>query len=340
VVAAEDRERVLDSFRRILKRELLIIKDLEYRHLNRKGEDHLISMTIYPEKDQFGRLIGVEGVGRDITEKKRLKAELEKTKDLALLGEFSGAIAHQIRNPISNILMGTKLLKRAVGLDICESGHQKHTPKEMSPATMSRDNLSVIFRNLSDGIYNLNQVVTELVEYTKTLKPRQTHQRIDNILNETLASLEDMITPNGIHVKKYFEATLPDISVDAVLIGQVFRNLIHNATQAMSSGGSLFVTAGIYRQKPDYAIISIGDTGIGIESGDIEKIFHPFYTTKESGTGLGLSLAHRIIDAHGGEIWACPNPSPHQIVKHPGNTPVFPPLRQGLTFHILLPMDN
>jgi PAS domain S-box-containing protein len=340
VVATEDRERVRNGFRKIIKRELPIVKDLEYRHLNRKGEDHLVSLTIYPEKDQFGRIIGVEGVGRDITEKKRLEAELEKTKDLALLGEFSSAIAHQIRNPLSNILMGTKLLKRAVGLDVCDSVNQAQTLKRMASFSVSRENLSDIFRNLSDGIYNLNQVVTELVEYTKTLKPRLTSQAIDTILNETLTSLEDMITQNGICVKKYFEAALPSISVDAVLIGQVFRNLIHNATQAMKAGGYLFVTAGIYRQKPNWAIISIGDTGIGIESGEFERIFHPFYTTKESGTGLGLSLAHRIVEAHGGKIWACPNPCPHQIFENPGNMPVFRPPRQGLTFHILLAMDN
>lgn len=340
VVASEDRERVRNCFKKILKRELPIIKDVEYRHLNRRGEDHMISLTIYPETDQFCRIIGVEGVGRDITEKKRLKAELEKTKDLALLGEFSSAIAHQIRNPLSNILMGTKLLKRAVGLDVCDSANLPQTLEKLSPIAMTRENLSDIFRNLSDGIYNLNQVVTELVEYTKTLKPRQTYQRIDTILNETLTSLEDMITQNDICVKKYYEAALPSISVDAVLIGQVFRNLIHNATQAMKSGGCLFVTAGIYRQKPNRAIISIGDTGVGIASEEFEKIFHPFYTTKESGTGLGLSLAYRIIDAHGGKIWACANPCPHQIVEHPGSIPVLRPPKQGLTFHILLPMDN
>ena len=179
-----------------------------------------------------------------------------------------------------------------------------------------------------------------MVEYTKTLKPRQTHQQIDIILNETLTSLEDMITQKDICVKKYFDAALSPVSVDAVLIGQVFRNLIHNATQAMQSGGCLFVTTGIFREKANRAIISIGDTGAGIASEEFEKIFHPFYTTKESGTGLGLSLAHRIIEAHGGEIWACPNPCPHQVVAQPKGIPVFPPPIQGLTFHILLPMDH
>ena len=339
VVAPEDRKYVRNGFRKIVNRELAIIKDLECRLLSKKGEEHVIALTIYPEKDQSGRVIGVEGVGHDITEKKRLEAELEKTKDLALLGEFSGAIAHQVRNPLSNILMGTKLLKRAVGLDVLEPRDERQSPNTLSSISVNREKLADIFKNLSDGIYNLNQVVTELVEYTKTLKPRRTYQQIDTILNETLTALEERGVQNGIGIKKYFEPGLPPISVDAVLIGQVFQNLVHNATEAMESGGWLFVAAGMNRKTPNSIMISIGDTGIGVEAEQLEKIFHPFFTTKDTGTGFGLSLAHRIVDAHKGKIWACQNPCPHQIFDHAGGDPVFPSCRRGLTFHIILPID-
>ena len=127
VVAVEDRKRVRDCFRQMLNGDRPLIRDLEYRHLNCLGEDHFISLTIYPEKDQLGRITGVEGVGRDITEKKRLESEIVKTKDLALLGEFSGAIAHQIRNPLGNILMGTKLLQKALAINDHLSEESKQT---------------------------------------------------------------------------------------------------------------------------------------------------------------------------------------------------------------------
>ena len=339
VVAVEDRIRVRDGFRQMINGERPLIRDLEYCHLNRLGEDHIISLTIYPEKDQLGRITGVEGVGRDITEKKQLESEIVKTKDLALLGEFSGAIAHQIRNPLGNILMGTKLLQKALGMNASPSDEPKPTTGERPGVTENHEGLAEIFNNLFDGIYNLNQVVTELVEYTKTLKLRRSCQRIEIILGETLAMLKDLIVRNNIQSKKKFDFDLPPLLVDAVLISQVFQNMVHNAIQAMPSGGYLTVTTGVYAHKPGYAMVSIGDTGIGIEPCDVEKIFHPFYTTKDSGIGLGLSLAHRIIEAHDGKVWVCRNPCVHNISDDCGRTPDVPPDR-GVTFHILLPMAD
>lgn len=339
VVAQNDRKRVRDAFRAILNGEHPLIRDLEYRHLNRRGEDHFISLTIYPEQDQLGRITGVEGVGRDITEKKNLEAEIEKTKDLALLGEFSSAIAHQIRNPLGNILIGTKLLQKAVNLGDGPADELNQPAGERSGSSENKGALSEIFKNLSDGIYNLNQVVTELVEYTKTLKLRRSLQRIETILSETIAMFTDLIERNKIELQEQFEPDLAPLAVDAVLISQAFQNIVHNAIQAMPSGGSLKVTTGMHRERPGYAMISVGDSGIGIAASSLEKIFRPFYTTKDSGTGLGLALAHRIIDAHGGKIWACQNPCPHTF-KDDSESTTGHSAGRGVTFHILLPCPD
>jgi PAS domain S-box-containing protein len=338
VVVTEDRKRVRNCFQIVLKSELPMIKQLEYRHVNRRGKDHIVSLTIYPEKDINGAIIGVEGVGRDISDKRRLENELEKTKDLALLGEFSSAIAHQIRNPLGNILMGTKLLQRAVGLED-HSALRPHSGNNRSVLVMrNRENLIDIFKNLSEGIYNLNQVVTELVEYTKTLKLSRSFQQIDVILEENLSIFHNMITQKGIILEKSFQPDLPAISVDAVLIGQVFQNIIHNAIQAMDSGGRLTVSTTADWLKPGYAVISVCDMGIGIAPEQVEKIFHPFYTSKDSGTGLGLSLAHRIVDTHQGEIWVCQNPCPHFLDNNLPHLRNISQPKKGVTLHILLPM--
>lgn len=339
VVAQKDRKRVRDAFRAMLNGEHPLIRDLEYRHVNRRGEDHFVSLTIYPEQDQLGRIMGIEGVGRDITEKKNLEAEIEKTKDLALLGEFSSAIAHQIRNPLGNILMGTKLLQKALGIGDGPADELDRPTGERSGFPENKGALSGIFKNLSDGIYNLNQVVTELVEYTKTLKLRRSLQRIETILSETIAIFRDLIDRNKIELQEQFDPDLAPLAVDAVLISQAFQNIVHNAIQAMPSGGSLKVAAGMHRERPGYAMISIGDSGIGIPASSLEKIFRPFYTTKDSGTGLGLALAHRIIDAHGGKIWACQNPCPHTFKDDSESTAGHSPGR-GVTFHILLPCPD
>jgi signal transduction histidine kinase len=222
-VAEEDRRQINHYFRKILKGELPLAKGLEYRQLNRKGEDHLISLTIYPDMNELGQISGIEGVGVDITEKKRLEAELEKARELALLGEFSSAVAHQIRNPLG---------------------------------------------------------------------------------------------------KKRYDIDLPSLSLDAVLMSQVFQNVIYNAIQSMPNGGRLTVSCERSHQIAGYSSIQISDGGGGIKASEMDKIFRPFFTSKESGTGLGLSLAYRIVEAHQGSIWASNN------------------LAQGATINILLPLDR
>ena len=341
VVAPEDRKRVKDSFKKVLTGALPTVKGLEYRHLNQKGEDHFISLTIYPEKDRLERIIGIEGVGEDITDKRRLEAELKKAKELALLGEFSSAVAHQIRNPLGNILMGTKLLQKELGLEAKSPGTiDPNSPRGFLP-NVNRMKLSGIFGNLTEGIHNLNQVVTELLEYTKTLKLSCSSQKIDIILRDTVNRFQDLLNQNGIGIKEQFDPGLPSLSVDAILLSHVFQNVIHNAIQAMPNGGHLLVSAGFYLQKPGYAIVTINDSGPGIRPSEAEKVFRPFYTTKEQGTGLGLSLAHRIIEAHHGMMWVCHAPCHHFVTKPVeliigGGNPSY----TGVSIHILLPFDG
>jgi len=339
VVAPEDQKRVKDCFKMVLTGVLPTVKGFEYRHLNRKGEDHLISLTIYPEKDQLGQIIGVEGVGEDITEKKRLESELEKAKDLALLGEFSSAVAHQIRNPLGNILMGSKLLQKELGLEGRSPQNNDLKSQPDSPPITGRADLRGIFWDVAEGIHNLNQVVTELLEYTKTLKLSRSPQKIEIILQETLNRFEGLLHQNGIKLEEQFDPGLPTLSVDAILLGQVFQNIVHNAIQAMPNGGHLFLFSGFYLQKPGYAFISINDSGPGIPRSEAEKVFHPFYTTKDHGTGLGLSLAHRIVEAHNGMMWVCHHPCHHFVTKPVELIIGSPkPLGKGATMHILLPI--
>ncbi len=315
VVAQEDRSLVLSNFQKILSGEITLIKDLEYRHLNKKGEDHLISLTAYPEIDEKGEIIGLEGVGRDLTEKKRLEAELAKAKDLALLGEFSGAVAHQLRNPLSNILMGAKLLQKAIGVSRSPGSRYDQN----GAGSSDKSDPAQLFWNLTAGINDLNQVVTELLEYTKTLAPRFSYQRNEIILMEVLEKFREMIQKNGIVVQRQFEPSVPRLWVDALLISQAYQNVIHNSIQAMPDGGTLTVKSGVFNRNSAYTKVLIGDTGGGVCEADLERIFHPFYTTKEFGTGLGLSLAHRIVEAHEGSIWVTPNKP------------------KGTSMHILLP---
>jgi signal transduction histidine kinase len=206
---------------------------------------------------------------------------------------------------------------------------------------MNNSGLSGIFGDFAEGIQNLNQVVTELLEYTKTLKLSRSSQKIEIILREILSRFEERLQQNGIEVEEQFDPGLPALSVDAILLGQVFQNIIHNAIQVMPNGGHLFLFAGFYLQKPGYAFISINDSGPGIPQSEAEKIFRPFFTTKDQGTGLGLSLAHRIVEAHNGMMWVCQHPCPHFATKPVELILGAPkPSYKGATIHILLPIDG
>lgn len=322
VVAEEDRERIKNCFIQVLKGEVPILRDLEYRHLNRKGGDHIISLTIHPAKEISGKIVGIEGIGRDITARKMLEAELEKAKNLALLGEFSGSVAHQIRNPLGNILMGIKFLEKSLGFNesaVSSSGMEK---TDIAAGHLKREDITRTFRDVTDGIDNLNRVVTELLGYTKTFTPTPSLQNIETIINEVLHGLEKEIKRHHIITIRDFDPAVPRFSVDAVLISQVFQNVIQNAMEAMPRGGILTLKSFASPLKPGYAEITIEDTGPGLKASETGKIFHPLHTTKASGTGLGLSLSHRIVDAHGGGIWAVNNKGP------------------GLTIHILLDMKK
>lgn len=341
IVTEEDRDRVRTAFNKILKGELSLIKDLEYRQLTQGQENRIISMTIYPERNSTNRIVGVEGVGRDITEEKRLEAELTKAKDLALLGEFSGDIAHQIRNPLSNILMGKKRLEKALKPGLQAHKTEERPCKETVAFGSGQENLAAIFGDLSEGISNLNQIVTELLQYTKTMKLTRSSQRIDIILGEVPKMFEDVIRKHKIRVEEEFDPELPPLQVDALLMGQVFQNVIHNALAAMPDGGCLLMRTGFCYERPGYAFISISDSGVGIKPSEVENVFRPFYSTKGSGAGLGLSLAHRIVAAHNGVMWVCHNPCANLAHRV---SPVIraerDPYAKGTTMHILLPLDG
>jgi PAS domain S-box-containing protein len=311
-----------------------------YRIRNAAGEEKWIWDQGVGIPSAEGNIKVLEGFLIDITEKKRLEAELEKAKDLALLGEFSSAVAHQIRNPLGDILLGTKLLQKVLLLDAKTRKTETSSNSKLTLFEVDMDSLEKIFWDLSEGISNLNQVVTELLDYTKTLTLSPSAQRIDVILKEILNVFHDKIVQNSIQIEEHFAGDLSSVYVDAVLMGQVFRNIMHNGIQAMPEGGCLSLVAGVSKQKKGYLSILISDTGVGIQPSEIDKIFRPFYTTKDSGTGLGLSLAHRIIEAHRGKISVYQNPPPYLINNSLDQTFRDPAtLSKGTTIHILLPVD-
>jgi signal transduction histidine kinase len=220
-----------------------------------------------------------EKIQKTTADLRKTEAQLIRSEKLAALGQLSAGIAHEIRNPLTsiNILI--------------------HSLTENLPTEHSRwEDLKVI----EEEILRINEIVDQFLRFAKPASPLLEKTNLIPIFEEILQLLRPQIERCRIVVKKEFEP-LPLITVDKEQIKQVILNLLMNAIQAMTGGGKLGMTGRL--SKDGYWVeLAIQDSGVGIPPEDIDKLFDPFFSTKEGGIGLGLSIAHRIIDQHHGKI--------------------------------------
>lgn len=238
----------------------------------------IIGITISVLRDISGKDTGHIGVFQDLTQLKKLETEIQQKEKWAAIGELSSNIAHEIRNPLASMKGSLEMLRdRRIP--------EKHKDRLMDIALLEME--------------RLNNIITDFLTYSRP-KPLEL-QRVDLhlILDETLALLKNIGMDKGnIVITRNFEGPL-FASVDPQKLRQVFWNLGMNAIEAMRTGGRLTVGTKV---SPGEIAISFEDSGVGIGPADIDRIFYPFFTTKDAGSGLGLSIAYRIIEEHQGTI--------------------------------------
>ncbi len=228
--------------------------------------------------------IGVVGVMEDLSEIKALEAEYRRLDRLAVLGEMSAVVAHEIRNPIAGIAVGVEYLTRNVPEDSAES-----------------QGVALI----RGEIQRVNHILEDILFIARPLKLEPGTHQLPPIITVVLRRRQAEIEENGITVSSHYQDNLPSLYVDNRRLEQVFANLIINAIQAMPDGGELTLSAQLSASpstKMQYIEITISDTGQGISDEARQRIFDPFFTTKSKGTGLGLSVARGIIEAHRGTL--------------------------------------
>jgi two-component system, NtrC family, sensor histidine kinase HydH len=261
-----------------------IVQDMseEYKMIFKFQIDVIITSTIVMSVLFLVLLFVVkrgEGIIQKRTQEKlRLEEALSRSKHMSSLGEMVSGISHEIRNPLGIIRSSAELLKKKVA---------------------SFDPSNTIPDIIVEESGRLNNIITDFLNFAKPKRPDFAKYHVEEILEKNIKYLSSQIEKQGYIIKKHYDNNLPAIMADFDMLYQAFLNLLINAVQAMQNGGTIYIKIS---STWDVVTILIDDEGEGIPDTLTEKIWDPFFTTKEKGTGLGLVIVKNIIKAHGGSI--------------------------------------
>jgi PAS domain S-box-containing protein len=275
--------------------------------LRRRGGRGLpVELSVSPLRGSEGKELGVIGVFRDLTRVRQLEERLRRSDRLAAVGELAAGLAHEIKNPLTSLLTFTRRLGRAFEDADFRQRFQAVVPRELE---------------------RINGIVEGLLELARPARLTFKPVRVPTLLERTVELYGTRIEAQRVEVYRDYVRDLPSIWADQEALYQALVNLVTNALDAMPSGGVLVLRAGwsdgesLGRAGGGRRVaIEIEDSGVGIPAAVVDRVFNPFFSTKDSGTGLGLALTYKIIDDHGGSI---------DVRSTPG---------VGTTFRLVLPL--
>jgi two-component system, NtrC family, sensor histidine kinase HydH len=239
-------------------------------------------------------------LGQAYRELSEAQAEVRRSERLAALGQLSAGLAHEIRNPLGVISASAELLAKNVAAE-------NEVAREVAGF-------------IGAEVTRTNALVTRFLDFARPSKLHREVQPLLPVVERALQTLHDTAKPGdpAIRVETSF-GDVPPFSFDATLIESSVVNLLLNAREAMTGGGTLRVEV---EREGGFARIAVADDGPGVPADKIEDVFNPFFTTKPRGVGLGLAMVSKFVDSHGGTI---------SLDSPPG---------QGARFRILLPLDT
>jgi PAS domain S-box-containing protein len=292
------------------------------------GEKRYVNVVKTPIYDAKGKIIGIQGIFWDITERKQWEERLQKAnEDLARseaalrkshedlkaaqaqliqaekmesIGTLAAGVAHEVKNPLAILMMGVNYLSKKLSKD---------------------ENLLAILKDMREAINRADTIARGLLEFSASRQLAVKSHDLNDIIDETLRLLRTTLTQKNIELEKQFQPAMPPVRVDKNQLQQVFVNLFMNAVHAMGSGGTITVRtytkqysdttffegsrqADRFWVGDNVVVAEVDDSGTGIPEEHLTKIFDPFFTTKPTGvgTGLGLPVSKRIIELHGGTL--------------------------------------
>lgn len=264
-----------------------------------KEKRHTIGVTLSALHNAQGLPIGVILMFQDLTPIRIVEKEAKEKERLAVVGEIAAGVTHEIRNPLASISGAAQMLK--------DVPHMHGDTQRL-------------LRIITEEADRLNTIIAQFLTYAKPLPPKRRRLDLHALLSEVMTLAHSEIHEK-INVTLDFDEGALMVLLDPDQMKQVFWNLVINAIQAMPGGGRLVISTrrrvSTDRQSPDSHVeICFADTGQGISERDLSKIFLPFFTTKPSGSGLGLAVVHRIVKEHMGTINARSTPDGTTFVLH------------------------
>lgn len=239
--------------------------------------DRFFQITTAPIKGENAEVHGYIRLIQDVTEMKKMEEQIIQSEKLASIGRLAAGIAHEIGNPLTSIFSFVQILR------------------EMEEDEFKRESLETIYFHIN----RISEILKQLSGFTKMPAVESKECRINEVIETSINLIQYDKRAKNVFIKKDLSPFLPPVVLDCNQLSQVFVNLTLNAIDAMSDGGALTVRSML---RGSDIVIQFEDTGTGIPKEDFGRIFDPFYTTKEKGTGLGLAVSYNIIKKMNGTL--------------------------------------
>jgi len=299
----DDRDRVWEEVQEALRQKRDLVA-AEFRILLPDGTVKYLEATTHHEFSSLGALVEAVSTHVDVTDRKRAQDEHERLRrlesDLAhmnrltMMGELAASLAHEITQPIAAARNNARAALRFLD----------RSPPDLGEV---REALECIVADADRA----GDIIDRIRDHIKKAPPRKGRFDLNKAINEVIALAESAITTNGVSVQTSLTEGLAPVQGDRVQLQQVVLNLILNAVEAMSTveAGPRELLISTEQTQTGGILVSVRDSGPGIDPDHVDRVFEAFYTTKSSGVGMGLSICRSIIDAHGGRLWADMNAS-------------------------------
>jgi PAS domain S-box-containing protein len=274
-------------------------RDFVYRSMADNGSSMYVRVSANPVFDVDGEFRGYRGTGSDVTALMRaqeeherlrqLESDLAHTNRLSMMGELAASLAHEIAQPVATARNNARAAMHFLDRSAPDLGQ---VGEALACVVVDADRAGEILDRIRDHI--------------KKAPPRKERVDLNQAITDVIALAQGAIVKDGVSVQTHLTEGLSDVLADCVQLQQVVLNLILNAVEAMSSvkKGARELSISTEQHQAGGVLVTMRDSGPGIDPEHLDRVFDAFYTTKSSGVGMGLSICRSIIDAHGGRLWA------------------------------------